>query len=176
MRLDFRGFDQVTAYLKSVATRAPDAAHQGVQRGLDTVGDELRMELAQADPKVVTRTNNKYTQFSVGRRTVSVTFPGLNFIGWIAVTGLEAGSFPRIASRFTAQAQANDHARKYADAIRREENEAEIRITVTTGPDGATGTLTAEREDDDATQRAFDASEETAGQAAEDEIRKRLVV
>jgi len=172
MQLEITGFKEVEAYLDGVAHQAPAAAGQGVQAGLDLVADELRLQLAQGGPKVVERHNNLYTQFSVGRRAVSATLPGLHSVGFIAITGLEAGKGQR--RRFPTQAQADKHARDYAEQLRRAEGEAEIKTNVQTLPNGAQGTLTAEAQDDDATQRAWDVSSEQAGQVAEDEIRKRL--
>jgi hypothetical protein len=173
MKLETRGLREVQQFLISLAQHAPQAARQGVQAGLEVIQAEILQELAQDAPRVLARKNNKYSTLSVGRRVVAAVFPGLHSAGWIAVTGLEAGGSKQ-RKRFPSEAAALQHARQYAEQLRRAEGEAEFRIAVKDGRDGADGTLTADREDDDAVQRAWDASETAAIDAAEEQIRKTM--
>jgi hypothetical protein len=173
MKLETRGIREVQQFLLDLAQHAPQAARQGVQAGLEVIQAEILQELAQDGPKVVARKNNKYSTLSVGRRMVAAVFPGLHSVGWIAVIGLEAGGVKQ-RKRFPAEASALQLARQYAEQLRRAEGEAEFTIAVKDGPDGADGTLTAEREDDDAVQRAWDAAETAAIDAVEEEIRKTM--
>jgi hypothetical protein len=173
MNLTTSGLKDCLDYLQLEATHAPAAAHAGVQAGLQVLETGIRAELDQGGPKLKERKNNKYTAFSVGRRVVAVVFPGLHSVGWMAVTGLEAGGSKQ-RRRFDAEASALQRAKQYAEQLRTKEGEAEFTIAVTTVADGAEGTLTADREDDDAVQRAWDEGEKLALDAAEAEIRKAM--
>jgi hypothetical protein len=171
MNLTIRGIRELQKCLADLARQGPQAAHAGVQSGLQVLERDILQELGQGVPKVVTRKNNKYTALSVGRRVVAAVFPGLHSARWIAVTGLEAGGSKQ-RHGYSSEASALDHAKKYAEAIQTKEGEAEFTIAVTTSAEGAEGTLTSEREDDDAVQRAWDEGETGALDAAEAEIRK----